>query len=98
MTIIAPPPAPVNQLAAFRDYQAGAAIFAAGGVPDADASVDCHRGWMTALAAAADADTYSYLDQTRPAAGNLQRSIDFGTELQEFIDGVEDDEWIRRGC
>lgn len=30
--------------------------------------------------------------------GELQRMIDEAAELQELIDGREDEEWIRRGC
>lgn len=54
-----------GQLAAFRQYQAGQALFAAGGTPPANATAELHRGWMSALNAAADADTYAYLSGVR---------------------------------
>jgi hypothetical protein len=28
----------------------------------------------------------------------LQDAIDYGAELVELEDGIEDEEWIRRGC
>jgi len=33
-----------------------------------------------------------------PRNGTLQRTIDFGAELSEYQDWLEDEEWIRRGC